>query len=120
MAKTDFKNVDEYLQTLPAEVQEILQTVRQAIHAGAPEGEEVISYQIPAIKDHGFVFYFSAFKNHYSLSCPPPFTIFSEFEKELAPYKKSKSTIQFPFDKPVPIDLITRMAVFRVKQNRQK
>jgi uncharacterized protein YdhG (YjbR/CyaY superfamily) len=117
MAKTDFKSVDEYIATFPENVQGVLQTVRQTIREAVPDAEEVISYQIPAYKHHGWVFYFGGFKNHFSLSCPPPFTVFTEFEKDLAPYPISKSAIQFPLDQPVPVNLIGDMAKFRAEEN---
>ncbi len=112
-----FSNAEEYIRSFSKDVQEILQTVRQTIKQAVPEAEEVISYQIPAFKYHGWIFYYSAYKNHYSLSCPPPFTLFDVFKKELAPYKMSKSTIQFPFDQPIPTELIFKMAKFRAKEN---
>ena len=117
MAKTDFKSADEYLATLPEHSRDVLQQVRQTIQAAVPEAEEVISYQIPAFKHHGFVFYISAHKNHFSLSCPPPFAVFEAFADELAPYEISKSAIRFPLDAPVPVDLIHRMAQFRAEEN---
>jgi uncharacterized protein YdhG (YjbR/CyaY superfamily) len=117
MAKTDFKTPDEYIQTLPKDVQEILQQVRQAIQKAVPEAEEVISYQIPAFKYHGWIFYYSAYKKHFSLSCPPPYTFVEAFKKELSGYKISKSTIQFPFDKGVPVELIQQMSEYRAKEN---
>jgi uncharacterized protein YdhG (YjbR/CyaY superfamily) len=120
MAKTDFKTVDEYLATLPPHSQQVLGQVRQAIHTAVPEAEEAISYQIPAVKFHGWIFYFSAFKTHFSLSCPPPFTVFDMFKEELSIYKLSKSTIQFPLDQPVPVDLIQRMSQFRAKENLER
>jgi uncharacterized protein YdhG (YjbR/CyaY superfamily) len=120
MAKTDFKTIDEYIQTFPKNVQAILEQVRQTIQEAVPEAEETISYQIPAFKFHGWVFYFSAYKNHYSLSCPPPFTVFDAFKKELSTYEVSKSAIQFPLDKPVPVKLIHQMAQYRAKENKAK
>jgi uncharacterized protein YdhG (YjbR/CyaY superfamily) len=117
MAKTDFKTPDEYIQTLPKDVQEMLQQVRQAIQKAVPEAEEVISYQIPAFKYHGWVFYYSAYKKHFSLSCPPPYTFVEAFKKELSGYKISKSTIQFPFVKGVPVKLIEQMSEYRAKEN---
>ena len=96
MAKTNFKTVDEYFASLPPEQQEVLGQVRAAILAGVPgDAEEVISYQIPAVKHHGWVFYYSAYAKHFSLSCPPPFAAFVEFAEELAPYKRSTSAVQF-------------------------
>ena len=106
MAKTDFKTADEYLATLSPETRKVLETVRKTIRAAVPGAEEVISYQIPAFKKDGrWVFYYSGYKEHYALACPPPFAAFKAFAKELAAYKKSVSTVQFPYDKPVPVFL---------------
>lgn len=117
MAKTEFQSVDEYIGTFPLDLQELLQTIRRTIQEAVPEAVEVISYQIPAFKYHGWIFYFSAYKNHYSLSCPPPFTIFDAFKAELSPYEISKSAIRFPLDQPVPVALISAMAKFRAEEN---
>lgn len=117
MAKTDFKNMDEYIANFPKGVRRILEQVRRTIQGALPEADEVISYQIPAFKYHGWVFYFSAHKNHYSLSCPPPFTVFEAFKNELSPYEVSKSAIRFPLDRPVPVTLIRNMAKYRPKAN---
>ncbi len=118
MAKTDFKSIDEYIATFPEEVQSVLETVRQAIHNAVPEAEEVISYQIPAFKYHGFVLYFAAYTNHFSISSPPP--TFQIFEKELKPYKVSKSAVQFPYAQPVPVELIGRIAKYRAEENAKQ
>ena len=120
MAKTDFQTVDEYIGTFPEHVQEILESVRQAVRESVPEAEEVISYQVPAFKFHGWVLYMSAHTNHYSLSCPPPFTVFDVFKKELSPYKVSKSAIRFPLDEPVPVELISGIAKYRANENAER
>lgn len=120
MAKTDFQSVDEYIDTFPEDVQEELQDIRNVILEAVPEAEEVISYQLPALKFHGYIFYLSAHARHYSLSCPPPWTLFEVFKEELSPYKLSKSTIQFPKNEPVPYDLIQDMAKFRANENLEK
>jgi uncharacterized protein YdhG (YjbR/CyaY superfamily) len=82
-----------------------------------PEAEEAISYQIPAFKFHGWLLYFSAYKNYYSLSYPPPFTVFDVFEKELSVYEVSKSAIKFPLGQPVPLKLIGDIATYKAKEN---
>jgi uncharacterized protein YdhG (YjbR/CyaY superfamily) len=119
MAKTDFKSAEEYIATLPKATQDVVQEVRAALKAAVPDAEEVISYQIPALKQHGFIFYYSAYKKHISLACPPPFTVFEAFKDELAEYEIAKSSIKFPLDKPMPLQLITAMAAFRAKQNAE-
>jgi uncharacterized protein YdhG (YjbR/CyaY superfamily) len=115
--KKKLETVEEYFNTLPGVTQKVLQTVRKTIQQAVPDAKEVISYQIPAFNHNGWIFYYSAYTKHYSLSCPPPFTVFEEFKKELAPYEISKSSIKFPLDKPVPVKLISAMAKFRAKQN---
>lgn len=116
MAKTDFKSVEEYISIFGKEEQAALAKIRQTIRKAAPEAEEVISYQIPAYKQGGYLIYFSAFTEHYSLAFPPPFTVFTTFAKELAPYKQSKSVVQLPKSAPLPLDLITRMVKFRLEE----
>jgi uncharacterized protein YdhG (YjbR/CyaY superfamily) len=112
-----FETPDDYIESFSKDVQAILKKIRSTIQKSVPDAEEVISYNIPAFKFHGWIFYYSAYTNHFSLSCPPPFTVFDKFAKELEPYELSKSTIRFPLDKPVPVKLITDMAKFRAKQN---
>jgi uncharacterized protein YdhG (YjbR/CyaY superfamily) len=116
MAKTDFKSVDEYIATQPADVQPILQRVRRIIRKAMPAAEEVISYQIPAYKLHGgAALYFSGWKEHYSLY-PATDSLVKAFKGELAPYRVSKGTLRFPFSQPVPAKLIERIAKFRAKE----
>ena len=120
MAKTDFKNVDEYQGTFPADVMERLEQVRTIIKKTAPDADEVISYQIPAYKYHGFLVYYSGYKNHISLSYPFSDALLAEFKEELSQYKVSKSAIQFPNKEPLPASLIKRIVQFRMKENKAK
>lgn len=113
-----FETVDAYIGTFPEKVQVILQEIRKVMKENAPEAEELISYQIPAFKYHGMLIYYSAYQKHVSVATAP-FVVFEVFEKELSGYKRSKSTVQFPLDKPVPYQLIGEMTKFRVKENRE-
>ncbi len=115
--KLKFQTADEYINSFPKNIQDVLKKIRSTLQKAVPEAEEVISYQIPAFKFHGWIFYYSVYTNHYSLSCPPPFSVFEAFKKELSPYELSKSTIKFPLDKPVPVKLIEAMAKYRAKEN---
>lgn len=117
MAKTDFKNADEYIKTFPADKQAILKQVRETIRKAVPAAEEVISYQIPAFKlGSGWVFYYSMYTGHFSLACPPPFAAFKQFAKELSRYKQSKSAVNFPLEEPVPVKLIAEMSKYQAEQ----
>ena len=110
--------IDEYIAQFPADIQKKLQEIRGVVREAAPEAQEKISYQMPAFAWNGNLVYFAAFKDH--LSFFPTSSPVSVFKEDLAPYKVSKGTIQFPLDQPVPLELIRKIVVFRVEENRQK
>lgn len=120
MAKTDYKNIDEYHKAFPAASQERMQAIREIIHKVAPEAEEVISYQIPCFKYKGYLIYYSAYDKHISLSSPFSEGLLKTFEKELKNYKVSKSAIQLPNKDPLPLDLVKRIVEYRKKENEAK
>jgi uncharacterized protein YdhG (YjbR/CyaY superfamily) len=116
--KTQYKTIDEYIKTFPAEIQVILQKMRQTIQEAAPEAIEVISYQMPAFKLNGILVYFAAHKNHIGFY--PTASGIEAFKAELAPYKWSKGAVQFPLDKPIPFDLVKKIVLYRAKENTKK
>jgi uncharacterized protein YdhG (YjbR/CyaY superfamily) len=61
------------------------------------------------------VLYFAGWKQHYSLY-PASEQLVAAFTNELAPYLVHKGTIRFPLAQPVPIQLLERIAKFRVKE----
>jgi uncharacterized protein YdhG (YjbR/CyaY superfamily) len=118
MPKRAFKTVDEYIATFPKNVQTILLEMRQAVKETAPEAEEVISYQMPAYKLNGVLVYFAAFKNHIGFF--PTASGIEAFKEKLTDFKISKGTVQFPLNKPIPIELVKEMVKFKVKENLSK
>lgn len=116
--KTAPTNIDEYIAQFPKDVQEILQGLRATIRAAAPEAEETISYQMPTFKLKGYLVYFAAYKNHIGFY-PAPGGI-EAFKEELSAYKGGKGTVQFPIDKPLPLDLISKIVRYRVAENLEK
>jgi len=112
---TKFKTVGEYLSAFPAPTRRILQDVRQTIKKAAPQAEEVISYNMPAFKLQGVLVYYAAYQKHIGFY-PTPSAI-KAFEKELAQYQSSKGAVQFPIDEPMPVELITKIVQFRVREN---
>ncbi|WP_276353924.1 iron chaperone [Cohnella caldifontis] len=119
-AKKKFETVDEYIASFSPEVQLVLRQIQGAIQAVLPEAEGMISYQLPAFSQHGAVIYYSAYKDHYSISVPPPFAVFEAFKDELSPYEVTKTAVRFPADRPVPLELIQKIAVFKANENLQK
>ena len=111
-------NIDGYIANFPVHVQDKLEELRAAIKKAAPEAEEKISYQMPAYMLKGILVYFAAFSKHIGFY--PTSSGVEKFKKELAGFKSSKGAIQFPIDKPLPLDLITRIVKFRLKENMER
>jgi uncharacterized protein YdhG (YjbR/CyaY superfamily) len=112
------KNIDEYIAAYPVDVQELLQTMRTTIQQAAPDATEAITYAIPTFKLNGNLVHFGGYKSHIGFY-PAPMGI-EAFADETAQYETGKVTLQFPIDKPLPLDLITRIVKFRVGKNLAK
>lgn len=114
--QTAAKDIDEYIAGFPNDVQAILEKIRMTIRRAAPDAEETISYKMPTFNLRGnYLVYFAAYKKHIGLY-PAPIGN-AEFNEELSVYAAGKGTLRFPLDKPIPLDLITKIVKFRVKEN---
>jgi len=91
--------------------------MRTAIRSVVPhDATETISYQMPAFKgNRGVIVWYAAFADHVSLF--PRASVLAEFKNELAAFKTSKGTIQFPLDKPLPVALIKRIVKARLTEH---
>ena len=118
MSTTKPNTIDDYIASFPKEIQRELELIRKTIKHAAPDAEEAISYGMPSFKLHGNLVYFAAFKNHIGLYALPKSN--EAFKQELSIYKTGKGSIQFPLDKPMPVDLITKIVRFRVQENLEK
>lgn len=115
-AKTGFKTIDEYIASFPDEMQKILEEIRAIIRAAAPDVREKISYQIAGFELNGKnLIYFAGWKNHVSIYPIPSGD--DELNQEVAPYVDGKGTLKFPVGKPLPLELIRRVAQARVTEN---
>ncbi len=106
--------IDEYIDGFPVDVQKVLKKVRVTIKKAAPQAEEAIKYQLPTYVQNGNLVHFGAFKQHLGFYPTP--SAMAAFEADLSPYKRSKGSVQFPFDQTIPYELITRMVKFRVSE----
>ena len=120
MKKTIASDVDKYLAGVPEPARTTLNKVRAVIRAAVPpEATEGISYGMPAFQYKGGLIGYAAFKNHCSLF-PMSAALIDELEDELAKYRTSKGTLQFPLDKPFPATLLKKLVKARVAQNEAK
>lgn len=112
------KDINEYIAAFTPEVQQLLEQVRTTIQKAAPDATEAISYAMPTFKLNGNLVHFAAFTNHIGFYALPSGN--EAFRKELSSYKTGKGSIQFPLDKPLPLDLITKIVKFRIIENTGK
>jgi uncharacterized protein YdhG (YjbR/CyaY superfamily) len=114
--KITHKTVDEYLAEIPEPARGTFNKMRAAIQSAVPpQATEIISYGIPAFKDHRVLVWFAAFSNHCSLF--PTAAIIEAFKDELKGFSTSKGTIHFPTDKPLPTALVKKLVKARVAKN---
>jgi uncharacterized protein YdhG (YjbR/CyaY superfamily) len=113
-----FKTVAEYFSLIPANTKSILEEVRKVIKEAAPQAKEVISYNMPAFKLHGILVYYAAHKEYIGLY--PTASGIEIFKNEISAYKWSKGAVQFPIDKPMPLDLISKIVKFRLNEDIEK
>lgn len=107
--------VDEYIKGYPEEIRLRLKQIRTAIKKAAPRAEETISYGMPGYKLNGMLVWFAGYKKHIGFY-PKPSGI-KKFKNELSIYKTSKGAIQFPNEKSLPLNLVTKIVKFRATEN---
>jgi uncharacterized protein YdhG (YjbR/CyaY superfamily) len=112
------KNFEEYIIAFPAETQKKLEQLRETVKEAAPDAKEIISYGMPSFTQNGRLLYFAAFKHHIGFY--PMAKAIEVFKSCLSDYKWAKGSIQFPLEKPLPLDLITNIVKFRVNENLKK
>jgi uncharacterized protein YdhG (YjbR/CyaY superfamily) len=111
--------VEKYIRQVPGDIQILLNRIRATIREAAPEAVEGIAYQMPAYKLNGKpLVYFAGFKNHIGFYATP--TGHAEFACELSAYKQGKGSVQFPYNQPLPVELIAKIVKFRVKENKSR
>ncbi len=102
------ETIEEYIAAQPEEVQPYLTELRNALRAALPEAEERISWSMPTYWKKHNIIHFAGFKNHAGLYPGPEAVL--EFAERLTEYRTSKGTIQLPYSRPVPAELVSDIA----------
>lgn len=113
--KPEFKTVDEYIAQYDDEIRQRMEKLRSLIHECSPDITEKISWGMATFVLNGNLVHFAGEKKHLGFH-PAPSAI-EEFKDRLSDYKCSKGTVQFPYDRPMPYELIREMVMFRVREN---
>jgi uncharacterized protein YdhG (YjbR/CyaY superfamily) len=104
-----FPDVDSYIDSFPAEVQDVLTKIRRTIHEAVPGSTETISYNIPTmLRDGRRYAHFSGWARHVALYPIPESS--AGLDEELEPFTAGKGTLKFMLNKPIPYELIGRVA----------
>jgi uncharacterized protein YdhG (YjbR/CyaY superfamily) len=109
------KTISQYIAAAPKQAQPKLRQLRKCILSAAPGAKEAIKWGAPTFSYHRILVTIKEYKNHINFMPTP--NIIKAFRKELKKYKTGMASVQFPYDKPLPLSLIRKMTKLRVKQS---
>ncbi len=113
--KIQYTTVAEYIAAYEGEVRLRMEKLREMILSSSPDITEKISWGMPTFVLKGNLIHFSGAKKHLGLyPAPGPIEAFAD---RLTEYKCSKGAIQFPYNKPLPYELIQEIITFRIQEN---
>jgi uncharacterized protein YdhG (YjbR/CyaY superfamily) len=118
MASRRPTTIEEYIQAAPREGQPHLRRLHTILKSIAPEAQEAIKWGTPFFVEPRFLFAFSAHKAH--LNFTPNAEALAPFRNELEKHKTTKGSLQIPYNKPLPEDLIRKIAEYRLRVVRER
>lgn len=114
------ETVDDYIASSDIKARPKLKELRDFIKPTIPEAEETISWGVPFYKYHGLLGGFATFKNHVSFGLA---YVLDDKDRELLAqkgYKSGRKTIQINFDQKIPITIIRKILLTKIKQNKER
>ncbi|MCC4213596.1 iron chaperone [Leeuwenhoekiella parthenopeia] len=119
----DLKTVNEYFNAQPDKTKKALLELKACIVNVAQNATELLNYNIPAYalleggkREQQIMI--AGYKKHVGLYPHP--TTMEKFDSELSEFKKGKGSVQFPLDRPLPVELIKRMVRYRMELLRKE
>ena len=114
-----YKNITEYMKDVPKEHRGYVKTVRELVKKLVPKGDEVIRYGMPTMQIGGKnLLHFAAMKSHFGFYPAPSGIVAFKTELDKMGIDYSKGCIRFPYNKALPIALISKIIRFRVKEQK--
>ncbi len=118
-AMPNFKTVDDYINCQTEEAQAILGELRSLIKEAVPEVVEIKNYKVPSFtlipgtkpEQQMMIVAYTKYVSFY-----PYQAAIDHFSDELTNFEIGKGTVKFPFNKPLPKELIKRMIIFRKEE----
>jgi len=119
-AKRKPSTIDHYVAGVNGDQRAVLEKIRKAIRAAAPNAEECISYGIPAFRLNGrSLVFFGAWANHCAFY-PGSSATLKKFRNELRNFQTSKGTLRFSLDKPLQVALVKKLVKARIAENNNR
>lgn len=118
-AMPNFKTIDDYIDNQTKEAQVILRELRSLINEAVPETVEIQNYKVPTFtivpgtkpEQQMMIVAYAKYVSFY-----PYQAAIKHFADELKNFELGRGTVMFPFNKPLPKELIKRMVVFRKEE----
>jgi uncharacterized protein YdhG (YjbR/CyaY superfamily) len=108
--------IDKYLGALDEPKRATLSELRDTVVAIVPDAEQCISYGLPAFKLRGkTIAGFAAFKSHLSY-LPHSGSVIAQLAEETVGYSKTKGSLHFPLDEPLPKELVKKLLDVRMAE----
>jgi uncharacterized protein YdhG (YjbR/CyaY superfamily) len=117
MSETKPITVNEYIDAAPERAKHHLLRIRSLLKTVAPDAMETLKWGQPVLEETRILFSYAAYTKH--LNFVPTGPAIRPFEEELGEYKTGKDSIQFPYDRPLPEELILKIAAYRAEQVRE-
>lgn len=114
----NFASVGEYIKDVPKDFIPKIKEIRALTKKLIPKGKESIKYGMPTIEVNGKNFiHFASMKGHLGFYPAPSGVKAFESELKKKGISYSKGCVRFPYDKPLPVGLITKIIKFRIKED---
>ncbi|MEO7766625.1 MAG: DUF1801 domain-containing protein [Ferruginibacter sp.] len=112
--KTKPASIEEYIDFAPEETRVLLRQMHTCIQTAAPGAKESLKWGMPAYSYHRILVTFAVFRHHIGFYPTPPAV--EAFAKELTNYNTAKGSVRFPLNQPLPLPLIRKITLFRVRE----
>ncbi|MDX3694648.1 DUF1801 domain-containing protein [Streptomyces europaeiscabiei] len=111
------QTIDEYIEGFAGQSREVLEQVRALARDAVPAASEAIKWGHPAwVHPSGTIlFMVSGHAKHANIVFTP--STREAFDAALAGFATGKGSVQLPYGRPVPGDLLRRMIAFRIREH---
>jgi len=110
--------VDAYFGALPPDQRALLESIRARIHGLIPDADEAMSYGMPTMQlDGKSLVHFAGWKRHCSLY-PLTDAFLAEHADELRAFDRTKGSVHFTPDAPLPDALLDALVRSRLAEVR--